>query len=420
MTAAVEAGVEVSVVLPCLNEAETVGVCVLKALGSLRELGVPGEVVVADNGSTDGSAEIARSAGARVVAAPVRGYGGALLAGIHAAGGRYVIMADADDSYDLANLGTFVAGLRDGHEVVMGNRFAGGIAAGAMPALHRYLGNPVLSTLGRWLFGLGVGDFHCGIRGFRRDRILSLGLCMPGMEFASEMLVRAGLAGMDIVEVPTRLRPDGRRTATRHLRTWRDGWRHLRFLLVFAPRQTLIYPGGALGLVGLLATVALALGPRDIGGIVFDVSALVYTCLAVLLGAQMVLLGGIARVYGSVEGLTASHISQRWSRVMRLEVGAGVGLALIALGLLGTVRAVARWHSVGFGPLDPRSMIRLVVPSATGIALGLMVTFFGLLGSLFTVRGMTPGEVILGRTGAAPGSALHDVPEPAFPETTVR
>src|SRR5215218_2548462 len=268
--------IEVTVVLPCLNEAETLAVCVTKALKSLSDLGVRGEVLVSDNGSTDGSQNIAIENGARVVNAPIRGYGGALMAGIDAARGRYVIMGDADDSYDLSNLGPFIEKLREGHDVVMGNRFKGGIAPGAMPPLHRYLGNPVLSWIGRHLFRLrNVGDFHCGLRGFSRQRILELGLCMPGMEFASELVVRSSLAGYSIVEVPTTLQPDGRSRAP-HLRTWRDGWRHLRFLLVFAPRWLFFYPGLALMALGLIAMIALLPGELRLFGIGFDVHTLVY------------------------------------------------------------------------------------------------------------------------------------------------
>src|SRR5207248_1459834 len=278
-------------------------VCVQKALRCLAELGVKGEVLVSDNGSTDGSQRIAEENGARVVNAAVRGYGGALAAGIEAAAGRYVIMADADDSYDLTNLGPFIEALREGHDLVMGNRFKGGIEPGAMPFLHRFLGNPVLSWLGRRLFGLRqVGDFHCGIRGFDRDRVRALGLCMPGMEFASELVVRSALAGYDIVEVPTTLQPDGR-SRRPHLRTWRDGWRHLRFLLVLAPRKALIMPGMVTALLGLAGTVVLAFGPIRVASVNFDVNTMIYTCLALLAGAQLVLLGGFAEMYGRHEGI---------------------------------------------------------------------------------------------------------------------
>src|SRR6185295_4231424 len=219
----------------------------------------------------------------------------------------------------LGNLGPFIEKLRAGNDVVMGNRFRGGIAAGAMPPLHRYLGNPVLSWLGRVLFGLGqVGDFHCGIRGFDRRRIQALGLCMPGMEFASELVVRASLAGYSIVEVPTTLRKDGR-SRPPHLRTWRDGWRHLRFLLVLSPRRTLVQPGFVLAALGGIATLLLTLGPVRIGAIAFDVNALAYACLAVLVGTQLVLFGGFAEVYGRYEGIVRERRLARWTRLLRLE-----------------------------------------------------------------------------------------------------
>lgn len=378
--------IEVSVVLPCLNEAETLAVCVRKARRCLDELGVGGEVLVSDNGSTDGSQEIAEANGARVVHAPVRGYGGALLAGIEAAKGQYVIMADADDSYDLAGLGPFVERLREGHDVVMGNRFKGGIATGAMPFLHRYLGNPVLSRLGRVLFGLrNVGDFHCGIRGFHRDRIRELGLCMPGMEFASELVVRASLAGYSVVEVPTTLRPDGR-SRPPHLRTWRDGWRHLRFLLVFAPRKILVWPGAVLAAIGLVGTVALEAGTVPIGGANLDVNALVYACLALIVGTQLVLFGGFAEIYGWHEGITRYHRVARWTRVLRLERCVAVGLLLIVLGAIGTIVAFSQWGRAGFGPLDRESTIRWVLGSATAISLGVIGMFAGLFTSLLTLR----------------------------------
>jgi Glycosyl transferase family 2 len=381
--------VEVTVLLPCLDEAETVAACVRTARRSLDRLGVHGEVLVADNGSTDGSQELARRSGARVVSAPIRGYGGALLAGIESARGEYVIMADADGSYDLGDLGPFVTALRAGHDLVMGNRFRGGIAAGAMPWLHRYVGNPVLSWLGRRLFALrGVGDFHCGIRGFRRDRIRALRLCMPGMEFASELIVRAALAGYDITEVPTTLRPDGRSRAP-HLRRWRDGWRHLRFLLVFAPDKTLVYPGAALALLGLVATAVLALGPRTVGTVTFDVNALAYACAAVLVGAQMVGLGGLAKLYGRVEGLTRQRLGA-WTAALRLETAVAGGLLLVALGVVGSAAAVEHWRSVGFGDLNPRGTIRVVLPSAALLALGSLWAFTGLVGSLITLRGVHP------------------------------
>ncbi|MEH1102505.1 glycosyltransferase family 2 protein, partial [Micromonospora sp. CPCC 205561] len=385
-----EAEIEVTVLLPCLNEAETLEVCVRKALRSLDECAIVGEVLVSDNGSTDGSQEIAERAGARVVHAPVRGYGGALLNGIDRARGRYVVMADADDSYALADLGPFVKALRAGHDVVMGNRFRGGIAPGAMPPLHRYLGNPVLSWLGRRLFGLrGIRDFHCGMRAFHAERIRALGLCMPGMEFASELVVRAALAGYDIAEVPTTLSPDGR-SRPPHLRTWRDGWRHLRFLLVFAPRRTLVRPGAALAALGLAGAAALTPGPLSLGPVRLDVATLVYACLMILVGVQLVLFGGLAEIYGRQEGLVPRRASDRWVRLLRLETSVTAGLLLFVLGVAGTGAALTRWGLDGFGDLDPHATLRLVLPSATAIALGVVVLFSGLVGSLLTLRPTHP------------------------------
>lgn len=387
MTQPVAGGdIEVTVLLPCLNEAETLEVCVTKALRNLEALGVTGEVLVSDNGSTDGSQEIATRAGARVVHAPIRGYGGALLNGIDHARGKYVIMGDADDSYDLGNLEPFIRELRAGHDLVMGNRFRGGIAPGAMPPLHRYLGNPVLSWLGRRLFGLrNVGDFHCGIRGFNRDRIRDLHLCMPGMEFASELVVRAALNNYDIVEVPTTLQPDGR-SRPPHLRTWRDGWRHLRFLLVFAPRKTLIWPGLVLFLAGLLGTVALSFGPLTVGGVGFDISTMVYTCLSMLVGAQLLLFGVFALMYGHTEGITDQRQFQWWGRLVRFETCTATGLLLILVGLVGSIVAVSAWGASGFGPQDLDKTLRVVLPSSTGIGLGVTVLFAGLFSSLLSLR----------------------------------
>jgi glycosyltransferase involved in cell wall biosynthesis len=382
--------IEVTVLLPCLNEAETLEICVTKAVRALAELGVVGEVLVSDNGSTDGSQEIATKAGARVSHAPVRGYGGALLNGIEQARGRYIIMGDADDSYDLSNLEPFIRELRAGHDMVMGNRFRGGIGPGAMPPLHRYLGNPVLSWLGRRLFGLrNVGDFHCGIRGFNRDRIRDLHLCMPGMEFASELVVRAALNEYDIVEVPTTLQKDGR-SRPPHLRTWRDGWRHLRFLLVFAPRKTLIWPGLVFFVLGLLGTATLSFGPLDVGGVGFDISTMVYTCLAILAGAQLLLFGVFALLYGHTEGITSQRQAAWWGKLVRFETCTAAGLILILLGLAGSVLAVTAWGASGFGEQNLAETLRVVLPSATVISLGVTVLFSGLFASLLNLRRVSP------------------------------
>jgi glycosyltransferase involved in cell wall biosynthesis len=277
--------VELTVVMPCLNEAETVATCVRKAAGFLAAHGVDGEVVVADNGSTDGSQALAAEAGARVVPVPAPGYGSALMGGIRAARGRYIIMGDADDSYDFTNLMPFVTELRKGADMVMGNRFKGGIAPGAMPKLHRYLGNPVLSFVGRVFFRSKIGDFHCGLRGFNRDSVMALGLQATGMEFASEMVVKATLAKQDIREVPTTLAKDGR-SRPPHLHTWRDGWRHLRFLLLFAPRWLFCLPGLALLVAGLVIGGAVLPHAFSIGSVKFDVDTLVAASAMVVIGFQ--------------------------------------------------------------------------------------------------------------------------------------
>lgn len=376
--------IELSVVLPCLDEAETLATCIDKAQESMRRLGVVGEVVIADNGSSDGSQEIARLHGARVVDVDVRGYGAALSAGIDAAAGRFVIMADADDSYALDDLEPFVAELRAGADLVMGNRFAGGIEPGAMPALHRYLGNPVLSWVGRRLFNSDIGDFHCGMRGFRRDVIIDLDLRTTGMEFASEMVVRASLAGRDIREVPTVLRPDGR-SREPHLRTWTDGWRHLRFLLLFSPRWLLLLPGLVLLVVGLIGLVVLLPGPVRVGSAELDIHALLYAHLAVVVGLNAVLLACFARVYAVTAGLLPeSDGLTRWLERLSLERVLVVGLILIVAGLAGSVTAVVVWGSESFDGLDPSETMRIVIPSVTAVAVGAEVVFgsfvIGLLG----------------------------------------
>jgi len=370
---------ELTVVLPCLNEAETLAVCIRKAKASIEGLGIDGEVVIADNGSTDGSQDIARAEGARVVDVPIRGYGAALTAGIADAEGEFVIMGDADDSYDLSNLGPFVEALRGGADLVMGNRFAGGIEPGAMPALHRYLGNPVLTAIGRILFRSPVKDFHCGLRGFRREAILELDLRTTGMEFASEMVVKATLNKLNIVEVPTTLSPDGRSRAP-HLRTWRDGWRHLRFLLLYSPRWLFLYPGMILFLVGLFLGGVLLTGPIQIGEYALDVSALVYAMAAVLIGFQAMLFAAFSRAFVANEGLMPpSPGMQKAFKVLNLERGLIIGLLLLIVGVALAIYGFIHWGSSDFGALDARDAIRLAIPAATLSVLG----FQTIMGSFF-------------------------------------
>ncbi len=370
---------ELSVLMPCLNEAETVATCVRKARGFLQDNGIDGEVLVADNGSTDSSQAQAEAAGARVVRIAARGYGNALRGGIKAARGKFVIMGDADDSYDFTALMPFVERLRAGDDLVMGNRFAGGIAQGAMPPLHRYLGNPVLSFIGRLFFASKVGDFHCGMRGFRRDSALSLDLQSEGMEFASEMVVRSTLAGQRISEVPTTLSPDGRSRAP-HLRSWRDGWRHLRFLLLLCPRWLYGVPGLALILLGLLGNALIVPGPLRVGNVTFDVDTLVGAEAMIVIGMQSVFFAVFTVVYISAQGLRSEPGWLRWLRsVWTLERGLGLAALLALGGLAGIVASFLTWHGARFGPLPYDHELRLILPSATALIVSCQValgTFF--------------------------------------------
>jgi hypothetical protein len=371
--------IELSVVLPCLNEARTLQTCISKAQRSLAELGVQGEVVVADNGSTDGSRELAVRCGARLVDVPLRGYGAALRGGIEAARGRYVLMADADDSYALDDLGPFVDALRGGSQMVVGNRFAGGIEPGAMPALHRYVGNPVLSLLGRLFFRIPVRDFHCGIRAFDRDAARALDPRSTGMEFASELIVKSALAGHRITEVPTTLHKDGRDRPP-HLRSWRDGWRHLRFLLLFSPRWLFLYPGLLLVLAGGGLSLRLSVGPFVVLGATLDVQSLLFATAAATVGAQAVLLAVLSRSYASVRGVLPPHRRLRHLHHRRaLEIGVLAGLLLVVLGAAGLLLALGRWAAQDFGPLDLSDSLRLSLPSTACLAVGaqlLMASFF--------------------------------------------
>lgn len=366
---------DVTILMPCLNEAETLAVCVRKAQAAIEALGRPGEVLIADNGSTDGSQEIARSEGARVIPVPVRGYGAALIAGIQNAEGKYVLMGDADDSYDFGHLPRFVAKLEEGNDLVMGNRFKGGILDGAMPPLHRYLGNPVLSFLGRLFFRVPTGDFHCGLRAFRRDAMLALNLRTTGMEFASEMVVKSSLNHLRIAEVPTTLKPDGRSRAP-HLRTWRDGWRHLRFLLMFSPRWLFLYPGMLLTLVGLALTAWLLPGERHVGSLNFDVDTLTYAIGMLMIGVHVVVFALCARVFATRQGLMPKSAGmEKLRHGVTLEVGLIVGVLLVGLGLGLGLYAVAEWRAAGFGHLTATRMLRFTLPSACALMLGVEAIF---------------------------------------------
>jgi len=364
---------ELSIVMPCLNEAETLAVCIEKARRSLRECDIAGEIIVADNGSTDGSQSIAASKGARVLHVQTKGYGSALMGGIAAARGTYIIMGDADDSYDFASLGPFIEQLRNGFDLVMGNRFKGGIKPGAMPPLHRYLGNPVLTALGRLFFESPCGDFHCGLRGFNKAAIEKLDLRTTGMEFASEMVVKATLHKLRIAEVPTILFRDGR-SRSPHLRSWRDGWRHLRFLLLFSPRWLFFYPGALLMLAGLAAGVWLLPGQRTIHGVTFDIHTLLFAALAVIIGFQAVNFAVFTKVFAISEGLLPRD--DRFNKALSLvslETGLVAGGLLLVLGIAGAIYALSGWGTRSFGNLDPTRTMRVVIPSVTSLTLGVEI-----------------------------------------------
>jgi hypothetical protein len=370
---------EVSIVMPCLNEAESLEHCLREARKGLEAGGLDGEIVVADNGSDDGSQEIARRCGARVVAVDRRGYGAALSGGFAAARGRYVVMGDADGSYDFSAIMPFVERLRDGDDLVMGNRFAGGIAEGAMPPLNRYLGNPVLSFIGRLLFKSEARDFHCGLRAFRREAIIGLDLQTDGMEFASEMVVKATINGLRISEVPTTLSPDLRNRKP-HLRPWSDGWRHLRFLLMFSPRWLFLYPGIGLMVLGLAIMVALLPGQLTLAGFSFDVHTLVYASAMIVIGYQAILFAVFARVYAMAAGFLPrkTWIEEMVDR-LSLEAGGLAGIVLVLVGIGMSVVAVVTWGGNGFEQLDYRDTLRLVVPASTLLVLGVqtvLASFF--------------------------------------------
>jgi hypothetical protein len=369
---------EVSVVIPCLNEARTLGQCIRKAQRSFADLGVHGEVVLADNGSTDGSAAIAAELGARVVPVESPGYGNALAGGIAAAHGDYVIMGDADGTYDFASLGAFVEGLRDGSDLVVGNRFLGRIEPGAMPFLHKYLGNPVLSFIGRRLFKTPCGDIYCGLRGFDRRKIVDLDLRAGGMEFAIEMIVKASMSELRIAEVPIVLAPD-QRDREPHLRTWRDGWNSLRLLLLYCPRWLFLYPGLALLIVGVAGMAWLTPAQRTIGGVTFDVSTLLYAALAVVIGLQAVFFFVTARLFGVVEGLLPDDpVFRRRVERLTLERGLVLGLLMALTGLGVSVYALATWNRTGFGRLDYQHILRIVIPGSTLLLIGFQTVLFSL------------------------------------------
>ena len=377
---------ELTVVLPCLNERETVGTCVQKAVEALRRAGVHGEVIVADNGSTDGSVELAETEGARVIHVEHRGYGNALRGGIQEARGTYVLMADSDDSYDFTHIPRFIEQLRNGSDLVMGNRFLGGIRDGAMPPLHRYLGNPVLTAIGRLFFRSPSRDFHCGIRAFRKDSYERMDIRSTGMEFASEMVVKASLLRMKVSEVPTTLSPDGR-SHPPHLRTWHDGWRHLRFLLMYSPRWLFLYPGVVSILVGLATCIWLMPGPRRVGDVVFDFHTLAYGFGAIVVGFQLLAFAVFTKVFAITEGLLPEDPRlNRMFEYIKLETGLLAGALCVGLGIVGSLLAVSTWARSSFGPITSDNLLRLVMLSVFALILGPQIIFSSFFLSILGLR----------------------------------
>jgi len=384
---------ELTILMPCLNEAETIETCIRKARAYIESRHLDAEVVVADNGSTDGSPALAERCGARVVAVQSRGYGAALRHGIESARGRFVIMGDADDSYDFSALDPFMTQLRAGYELVMGNRFRGGIKPNAMPPLHKYLGNPVLTGIGRLLFRSPCGDFHCGLRGFSRDAIRSLALSSNGMEFASEMVVKATLRGLRITEVPTVLSPDGRSRAP-HLHSWRDGWRHLRFLLLFSPSWLFFYPGIVMLIVGIAAMLWLLPGQQPAGKVVFDLNTLVFAGAAIVCGFQAIVFYMFAKTFAIRSGLLPEDpVVSRVRDMLRLEAGLVAGCAAFLVGLGLATYALGAWGSESFGPLDPGKSLRIAIPSATLLVIGLQIMFSSCLLSILQLEAPSASPV---------------------------
>lgn len=374
---------ELTILMPCLNEAETLETCIKKAKTFLETENVNGEILIADNGSTDGSQEIAKRCGARVVPISERGYGAALIGGCEAALGEYVIMGDADDSYDFLHLMPFLEKLREGYELVMGNRFKGGIAKGAMPPLHQYLGNPVLSFIGRLFYKSDIGDFHCGLRGYKRDSMLKIGLQTTGMEYASEMVVKATLYGLKIAEVPTTLSPDGRSRAP-HLRSFHDGWRHLKFLLMHSPNWLFLYPGIFFAAIGTVLMLVVAAGTLNIGGIGFDINTLLYAAAMLLIGINTILFNLFTKTYAEVTGFIP--MKEKKKSFFTEDKGIFLGAVMFIIGLIMTIIALVIWNGTSFGALDPQKMMRLTIPAVTLMIAGIQILFAGFFVGILKIK----------------------------------
>ncbi|MCX7550547.1 glycosyltransferase family 2 protein [Xanthomarina sp. F2636L] len=377
---------ELSIVMPCLNEAETIAICITKAKRFLQTNQVAGEIIIADNGSTDGSQDIAKSHDTIVVPVEEKGYGSALKGGIIAASGTYIIMADADDSYNFENLLPFLKELRAGTDLVMGNRFKGGIEEGAMPFLHKYLGNPVLSFLGRLFYKINIGDFHCGLRGFSKEAYYKMDLKTTGMEFASEMIVKSKLNNLTITEVPTTLKPDGR-TRAPHLNTWRDGWRHLRFLLLYSPQWLFFIPGIILILLGIITSAIIISHPIVINNVKLDIHTLLYSSSMVLIGFQFIVFYALTKIYAVENNLLPK--SNRYNKLfnyLNLETGLVIGVLFLILGVILSYYGFSIWRHSDFGELNPSETLRIIIPAVFTILLGMQVIFFSLFFSILGLK----------------------------------
>jgi len=380
---------ELTIVMPCLNEAETLAICITKAKHFLDNNQVEGEIIIADNGSTDGSQEIAKNLKAKVIPIKEKGYGSALKGGIEAALGTYIIMADADDSYDFEALLPFLTELRAGNDLVMGNRFKGGVEKGAMPFLHKYLGNPVLSFLGRLFYKINIGDFHCGLRGFSKEAYFKMDLKTTGMEFASEMIVKSKLNNLKIIEVPTTLKPDGR-TRKPHLNTWRDGWRHLRFLLLYSPQWLFLIPGVLLIIIGFITSAIIISQPIVINNIRLDIHTLLYTSSLVLVGFQFIIFYALTKVY-AVENklLPKSNRYNKLFKYLNLETGLIIGVLFFIIGIVLSYYGLNIWKHSNFGELNPSKTLRIVIPAVFTILLGMQIIFFSLFFSILGLKNKT-------------------------------
>lgn len=375
---------ELTILMPCLNEAETLAICIRKAKTFLKESGIDGEVLISDNGSTDGSVEIAEAEGARVVHAPVRGYGGALISGCEGAKGKYVIMGDADDSYDFLHLMPFVEKLREGYDLVMGNRFAGGIEKGAMPWSHKYIGNPVLSFIGRTFFHSKIKDFHCGLRGYNRESMLALNLHTSGMEYASEMVVKSELNGLKIAEVPTTLKKDGR-SRPPHLKSMRDGWRHLKFLLMYSPNWLLLYPGLLFLLIGIIIGAVLIVNRITINRINFSIHTLLYCACAVIIGFSILQMYLIVKVYAYNHGFLPKNTVD-WNKRCNENAIIALGAALTLIGLILSIVGVESWKASLLGDLDPELTMRLVIPAVLCLVTGIQSISTGFVAGVMKIK----------------------------------